>query len=129
MQGNWPCFLYPALAILAAEAFASEGWRRWLSLAGRAAGGALLLALVYAQARLRRHAAEEGSGWRASWAAISPRRPKSRPPWCKAHLADAILTTDYETTAWLRFTQPGLKVIQVNEPWRYPDAPARRRRC
>ena len=41
----------------------------------------------------------------------------------QAHLADAILTTDYETTAWLRFTQPGLKVIQVNEPQRYPDAP------
>ena len=41
-----------------------------------------------------------------------------------AHLADAIVTTDYETTAWLRFTQPGLKVIQVNEPQRYADAPS-----
>ena len=42
----------------------------------------------------------------------------------KAHLADAILTTDYETTAWLRFLKPGIKVIQVTEPQRYPDAPA-----
>src|SRR3569833_459713 len=38
-------------------------------------------------------------------------------------LADAVLTTDYETTAWLRWDQPGLKVVQVNEPQRYPDAP------
>ena len=42
----------------------------------------------------------------------------------KAHLAGAVLTTDYETTAWMRFTQPGIAVIQVNEPERYPDAPA-----
>lgn len=41
----------------------------------------------------------------------------------KSRFADAILTTDYETTAWLRFTQPGVKVIQVNEPQRYADAP------
>jgi hypothetical protein len=42
----------------------------------------------------------------------------------KAHLAEAILTTDYETTAWLRFTQPQVKVIQINEPQRYEGAPA-----
>ena len=42
----------------------------------------------------------------------------------QAHLFDAVLTTDYETTAWLRFNQPGIKVIQVNEPQRYPDAPS-----
>ncbi|HKB96515.1 MAG TPA: hypothetical protein VKB94_06665, partial [Rhizomicrobium sp.] len=42
----------------------------------------------------------------------------------KAHLADAILTTDYETTAWLRFNQPGVQVVQLNEPQRYPDVPA-----
>jgi hypothetical protein len=42
----------------------------------------------------------------------------------KSHLADAVLTTDYETTAWLRFNQPGIRVVQVNEPQRYPQAPA-----
>ena len=26
----------------------------------------------------------------------------------RGHLANAILTTDYETTAWLRFNQPGI---------------------
>jgi hypothetical protein len=41
----------------------------------------------------------------------------------KAHLADAILTTDYETTAWLRFTEPSVQVVQVNETQRYEGAP------
>jgi hypothetical protein len=40
----------------------------------------------------------------------------------KAHLADAILTTDYETTASLRFIQPSVKVVQANEPQRYEGA-------
>ena len=42
----------------------------------------------------------------------------------KAHLAEAMLTTDYETTAWLRFNQPDIQVVQVNEPQRYPQAPS-----
>jgi hypothetical protein len=37
--------------------------------------------------------------------------------------AAAILTTDYETTAWLRFYEPGLKVVQLGELYRYPNAP------
>jgi len=42
----------------------------------------------------------------------------------KAHLAEAVLTTDYETTAWLRFNHPDIKVVQLNEPQRYPQASA-----
>jgi hypothetical protein len=38
--------------------------------------------------------------------------------------ADAILTGDYETTAWLRFYTPGLPVIAVDQPNRYLDAPS-----
>jgi hypothetical protein len=41
----------------------------------------------------------------------------------KTHLAQGVLTSDYETTAWLRFNQPDIRVIQVNEPQRYPHAP------
>jgi hypothetical protein len=37
--------------------------------------------------------------------------------------AGPVLTTDYETTAWLRFYEPGLKVVQVGETWRYPTSP------
>ncbi len=123
IQGNWPCFLYPALAVLAAAAFRTEGKSRWLSFAA-APVAALMLLITYNQA--------------ARWYPI----PLNNDPLArllgrnfapigdvvgaisKAGLADAILTTDYQTTAWLRFNQPQVKVIQVTETQRYPDAPA-----
>ena len=83
----------------------------------------MLLAL-YAQAAFPRCFRCARIRWRASWAATLRRIGAVAAALVQAHLADAILTTDYETTAWLRFTQPGLKVMQVNEPQRYPDAPA-----
>jgi 4-amino-4-deoxy-L-arabinose transferase-like glycosyltransferase len=119
VQGNWTCFLYPILAVLAAGAFRTEGsqvWR-WISL-GAAPLAALLLALLYSQAML-------------SWLPLKndplPRllgrgfAPLAR-SLSKAGIADAIVTTDYETTAWLRYYQPDLKVIEIDEPRRYPDA-------
>ncbi len=47
VQGNWPCFLYPMLAILAADAFTFDpGRRRWCSwLAMPVAAAVLLLGL------------------------------------------------------------------------------------
>ena len=82
--------------------FALQGWRRWVSLLA-APLAALLLLAVYVQAlfmplHLRR------IRWRASWDAISCRSVKSPRVIVRSHLADAVLTTDYETTAWLRFT-------------------------
>lgn len=122
VQGNWPCFLYPALAILAASAVRQTGWWKWPSrLAAPLA--ALLLALVYAQAGFGVIALKNDPAARILGRDFHPAAEVAA-AFTKAHLADAILTTDYETTAWLRFTEPGVPVIQVNEPWRYPDAPA-----
>ena len=122
VQGNWPAFLYPALAVLAADAFATEGWRRWPSLLAAPVAGALLL-LTYAQAQfgvipIRKDPAARILG--RDFAGVATVTATL----VRGHIATAILTTDYETTAWLRFTQPQLKVVQVNEPERYPDAPA-----
>jgi 4-amino-4-deoxy-L-arabinose transferase-like glycosyltransferase len=122
VQGNWPCFLYPMLAVLAAAAFRTRGGRRWISLPALPLA-ALMLLLVYAQ---------------AGWSVIPLRNDPAarllgrqfRPvatvaaALVRARLADAVLTTDYETTAWLRFYEPSVKVIQVNEARRYSDAPA-----
>ncbi len=122
VQGNWPCFLFPALAILAADAVSSEGWRRWVSWLAAPIAAALLL-LAYAQAGfgvipLKKDPAARILGRDfAGVAAVAGAMVKTR-------IASAILTSDYETTAWLRFTQAGVKVIQVNEPERYGDAPA-----
>jgi hypothetical protein len=110
------------LAVLAAAAFRTQGVRRWISLPALPLA-ALMLLLVYAQ---------------AGWSVIPLRNDPAarllgrqfRPvatvaaALVRARLADAVLTTDYETTAWLRFYEPSVKVIQVNEARRYSDAPA-----
>jgi 4-amino-4-deoxy-L-arabinose transferase-like glycosyltransferase len=122
VQGNWPCFLYPALAILAADIFAVQGkWRRISMIAAPLA--LVLLLAVYVQAlfapvQLRKDPLARLLG--RDFAPIATVTAAL----IKQHLADAVLTTDYETTAWLRFTQPGLKVVQVNETQRYDSAPA-----
>lgn len=144
VQGNWPCFLYPALAILAADAFAIGARIRWISLAA-APVAALMLLLVYADTQWGFLHLPKGSsnGFDAVGAhglAKTVKRLEKDPmdrllgrdfapigevvaALVKAHLADAVLTTDYQTTAWLRFNYPGMKVVQLNEPQRYPDAP------
>lgn len=122
VQGNWPCFLFPALAILAADGFGQTG--AWRKVSVWAAPVALVLLLtVYLQAvfgflplkkdPLARILGREFAPIGDVVAAL-----------VRTHLADAVLTTDYETTAWLRFNHPDIKVVQVNEPQRYPQAPA-----
>jgi 4-amino-4-deoxy-L-arabinose transferase-like glycosyltransferase len=123
VQGNWPCFLYPVVAILAAGAFDGQGvtWR-WLSWSAAPLACVLLL-LIYAQALfewlpLRNDPLPRllGRGFPSIARTVAEAIQGGR--------FDAVLTTDYETTAWLRFYQPNVKVIQIDEPWRYPDAPA-----
>jgi 4-amino-4-deoxy-L-arabinose transferase-like glycosyltransferase len=121
VQGNWPCFLYPALSILAADAFSIKGWWRKISMVAAPLAAVFLLALyaqaLYAPLPLRKDPVARLLG--RDFAPIG----EVAAALVKAHLADAVLTTDYETTAWLRFTQPGIAVIQMTEPERYPDAP------
>jgi 4-amino-4-deoxy-L-arabinose transferase-like glycosyltransferase len=123
VQGNWPCFLYPALAILAADAFALSGpvWRKLSIFAAPVA--AVLLVGVYLQALLGWMPLKKDPLARILGREFAP-IGEVVAALLKAHLADAVLTTDYQTTAWLRFNYPGMKVVQLNEPQRYPDAPA-----
>jgi hypothetical protein len=122
VQGNWPCFLYPVLAILAADAFAAQG--RWRKLSMIAAPLALVLLLaVYVQALVAPVPLRKDPLARVLGRDFAPIGVVAG-AMVKAHLADAILTTDYETTAWLRFTQPGVAVVQLNEPQRYGWAAA-----
>ena len=123
VQGNWPCFLYPALAILAADAFAASGpvWRK-LSILAAPVAAALLLA-VYLQALLSWMPVKKDPLARILGREFAPIGDVVA-ALVTAHLADAVLTTDYETTAWLRFTHPEIKVVQLNEVQRYPEAPA-----
>jgi hypothetical protein len=122
VQGNWPSFLYPAFTILAVSAFGDTGWRKWCArLAAPVA--ALFLVIVYGQALtgIIPLGAKDplarllGTGFRpVADGVVSAARGTG---------AAAILTTDYESTAWLRFYEPGLKVVQLGELDRYPNAP------
>ncbi len=122
VQGNWPAFLYPAFAILAVSAFADTGWRKWCAkLAAPVA--ALFLALVYTQAltgiiplgKGDPLARLFGAGFRPAMDGVAATAIRN---------GQTLLTTDYETTAWLRWYEPGAKVVQLGELDRYPTAPA-----
>jgi 4-amino-4-deoxy-L-arabinose transferase-like glycosyltransferase len=122
VQGNWPCFLFPALAILAADGFGQTGtWRKVSALAAPVAL-ALLLA-VYLQAVFAFLPLKKDPLARILGREFAPIGDVVA-ALVRTHLADAVLTTDYETTAWLRFNHPDIKVVQVNEPQRYPQAPS-----
>jgi len=131
IQGNWPSFLYPALAVAAAQAWGLSDWSGWTAPVWRvsrrlaAPVATVLLLAVYAQALfgiipfgrsdpLARLLAVGFDG-------VAQTVEKS----ADGSHAAAILTTDYATTSWLSFYLPaGRPVIQINEAYRYPDAPA-----
>jgi hypothetical protein len=122
VQGNWPAFLYPMLAILAAEAFApAAGLRGWVSrLAMPVAGVILLLAYVQAATGLIPLKADPlarllGVGMRET--------AREAGAIARAHGARHVLAADYETTAWLRFYNPDLPLAAVDQPNRYLEAP------
>ena len=98
-------FLYPALAILAADAFGADaGWRALVLAPGRAGGGRCCCLLAYAAGADRVHSAASAIPWRGCWAwACKPMRRQVAADARRAAGATRVLTTDYETTAWLRF--------------------------
>jgi hypothetical protein len=121
VQGNWPCFLFPALVVAAAGAMLfwngrlaiCEKWSARLAVPV----AAVLLALCYVQAffgvlpigRSDPFARLLGFGVTSVAKQLDP--------------GAAILATDYETTAWFAFygRQP---VAQVNEDQRWATSPA-----
>jgi 4-amino-4-deoxy-L-arabinose transferase-like glycosyltransferase len=130
IQGNWPSFLYPALAVAAAQAWSASDWSGWTApvwrVARRAATpvAAVLLLAVYAQALFGVIPFGRGDPLARLLAVgfdgVAQTVVKAR---ADNHAA-AVLTTDYETTSWLSFyLEDHAPVIQANEPQRYPDAP------
>ncbi|MGB8363091.1 MAG: glycosyltransferase family 39 protein [Rhizomicrobium sp.] len=128
VQGNWPSFIYPAFAVLAACA-TSEAWTGRIvapamamvrSLAVPVA--ALILIAVYAQAFFGIVPARDPI---ARLTAIGF-QPVADGVESIAHArgARAIVTTSYATTAWLAFyLRPKIPVVQINEGFRWFCAP------
>jgi hypothetical protein len=124
---NWISFVYPALAVAAADGFRRTRDPRWLRAAAIPVA-VFILALSYAEGFFRfvpldpankRVAAvnqEFDAGMRELAAQIS--RDAS------ALGAHALVTADYRTTAWLKFYLPTtIPVIAATEEFRYPDSP------
>ena len=130
IQGNWTCFLYPALAIAAADAWAKTDWNSlsepvWrLSRRLAVPVAAVLLLAVYAQA-LFGIVPLGRSDPLARLLAVGMADVTGKVEQLSAeHHAAAILTTDYASTAWFSFSLPShSKVVQLNEEQRYLDAP------
>ena len=115
VQGNWPAFLYPALAILAADAASRS--KAWLAR-GAAPLAALMLAITYAHVLFGILPLKNDPAARLLMKNF-PAAAQSL-----AERTEVAVTSDYETTALLRYYQPQLTVIQINDPQRYPWAPA-----
>lgn len=130
VQGNWPSFLYPALAVLAASALLADGgpsrWRAAVKLSRRLAlpTAALILSVAYVQAfsgLLR-------SGHRdpiARMTAVGILPVAADIATIAKRDGDAgIVTTSYAPTGWLSFyLVPKLPVMQINEDYRWLQAP------
>jgi 4-amino-4-deoxy-L-arabinose transferase-like glycosyltransferase len=121
VQGNWPAFLYPMLAILAADAFApGPGWRGWCARLAMPVAAAVLL-LAYLQAAIGLIPLKHDPLARLLGVGMRQTAEKAG-DLMREKGAQAVLTTDYETTAWLRFYNPSLRVMAVQQPNRYLDS-------
>jgi len=130
IQGNWPCFLYPALAVAAAEAFARSDWSGWTESVWRASRrlaipvAAILLVGVYAQALVGVVPLGRSDPLARLLAVGMPDVTKNIERLAAQDQVQSVLTTDYASTAWLSFYLPSHPtIVQLNEEQRYPDAP------
>ena len=128
VQGNWPSFTYPPLAVLAASAFHRDQLRanRLLTLSRRLAVPVALTILIvtYAQAVMGflpwgihdpvARMTAQGIGPVVSEISTLARQRK----------AAAIVTADYVPTGWISFyLRPSMPVLPVAEDYRYLQAP------
>jgi 4-amino-4-deoxy-L-arabinose transferase-like glycosyltransferase len=128
VQGNWPSFIYPAIAILAAATIheRNDGSRtiRWLNnLAIPVAS--VILAFSYAQTwtgALPLGKSDPVARMTAMGFAPVAEELAER---ARADGAAALVTTRYVNTGWLAFyVRPHLPVLQAAEEYRWSDAPA-----
>ncbi len=102
--------------ILAADAFAATGKAGWLSLPPRRWRRCCCCSPMRRRSSalsLRKRSvgvtwAVTSAPWEMSWKRL-----------IRARVAGAIVTTDYETTAWLRFNHSSVKVVQIHKEQRY----------
>ncbi|HEX3429492.1 MAG TPA: glycosyltransferase family 39 protein [Rhizomicrobium sp.] len=130
VQANWPCFVYPALAVLAAKAFtdfppegAHPGPTRLICRSAIPLG-CLILAVAYVQAFFG--AIPLGHSDPISRMAGVGFQPVADRIAAEARKigAHAIVTTNYPATSWLRFYgRSTVPVIQIADDSRFLSSP------
>ena len=127
VQGNWPSFLYPALALAAAAAcLRVQGDRPGLLVRfSRHAAipfATAMIAAVYAQALFDLVPIREPVSRLLAYN-MAPVVRELEELRAQQH-AGAVVTTSYALAAWFTFYMPGRSpVVQLNERFRYLDQP------
>lgn len=126
VQGNWPCYLFPAF-ILAALAAARRDWTGWKAvLVARSARLALPVALVlvvagYAQALIGVVPMGRKDPLARLLAVGMPLVVRDLGELKTANHAERIITTDYASTGWFAFYSP-YPVVSLGEDMRWPNS-------
>jgi len=131
VQGNWPCFVYPMLAVAAADAMLRTDWARWRApLAHWSARLAVPVAAVmllagYAQALVGVIPFGRKDPLARLLAVGLPQVTHDVEKLRVASGAGAILTTDYATAGWFAFYgSSATPVVDIGEDYRWASAPA-----
>jgi len=126
VQGNWPSFIYPGLALLAAAAAENAHGTAMRWLARLAVPVALLiLAVCYLQAWTGLLKLGKGDPVARMTAVGFDAVAKQASALAESDHAAALVTTRYVNTGWLAFyTHSHIPVLQATEVYRWTDAPA-----
>jgi len=128
VQGNWPCYLFPALAIAALDAMRRSDWTAWrksvvewsAKLAVPVA--AVLLFAGYAQALLGVVPMGRKDPLARLLAVGMPEVVDELGKLRDKAGADLVVTTDYAQTSWFAFYSP-YPVVSLGEDYRWPNSP------
>lgn len=127
VQGNWPCFLYPVLAVAATEAqqcISPDKWKlRRISSQLAIPVAAMMLIATYIQALMGVFPLGPKDPLARLLAVGMPDVVQKIEALRTQEKAGAILTTDYTTAAWLSFYMPkSTPIVVMGQDERFPDA-------
>ncbi len=126
VQGNWPCYLYPALIIAALDAVTRTDWTGWRRPLAKWSAklaipvAAVLLVVGYAQALLGVVPMGRKDPLARLLAVGMPEVVAELGSLKTAGRAEVILTTDYASTAWFAFYS-SYPVASLGEDERWPN--------
>jgi 4-amino-4-deoxy-L-arabinose transferase-like glycosyltransferase len=127
VQGNWPCYLYPALIIAALDAARRDwtGWRRPLAQWSNRLAipvAAVLVVAGYAQGLLGVIPFGRKDPLARLLAVGMPEVVQELGAVKRVAGATTILTTDYASTSWFAYYSP-YPVVSLGEEYRWPNSP------